>query len=41
MLEHRPLSEEGDVEQRRRAVMEEKLETARRKYPELSWDKLY
>ena len=41
MLEHRPLNEEGDVEQRRRAVMEEKLETARRKYPGLTWDKLY
>ena len=40
MQEHRPLNEEGDAEQRRRAEMEEKLEAARLKYPKLYWDKL-
>lgn len=40
MQEHRPLNEEGDAERLRSVRLQEKLETARRKYPELSWDKL-
>ena len=41
MLEHRPLNEEGDAAQLRQTRMQEKLEVAKKKHPDLDWEKLH
>lgn len=38
ILEHRPLSKEGDASQQSQTLLEEKLEIARKKYPEIDWE---
>ncbi|TFH27564.1 MAG: GSCFA domain protein [Bacteroidia bacterium] len=41
MLEHRPLNKEGEAAQVRQILMQEKLEVAKKKHPDLDWEKLY
>lgn len=40
MLEHRPLNEKEDADQKRQATIQEKLENVRKRYPGLDWAKL-
>lgn len=41
IMEHRPLNTEENTERQREIRIKEKLEMARRKYPEVDWGRLY
>ncbi len=41
MMEHSPITTEGDGARQGEIRMQEKLEKFRKKYPEVAWDKLY